>query len=159
MAARKILVKNLATTETLGCMSVLCSDKTGTLTLGRMTAVEAGFLDKSIDLENLASLASAANLPGLDSMHLCASLCCAASFDPSTMHLPIAERGIRGDGTDGAVLKFAESLGSVERIREDHDKLFELPFNSKNKWMMTIWAERGPAEPMMFVKGLLVAVF
>lgn len=36
MAARNVLVKNLASIETLGCMSVLCSDKTGTLTEGNM---------------------------------------------------------------------------------------------------------------------------
>jgi sodium/potassium-transporting ATPase subunit alpha len=36
MAKRHVLVKNLATIETLGCMSVLCSDKTGTLTAGKM---------------------------------------------------------------------------------------------------------------------------
>ena len=36
MAKRNVLVKNLATIETLGCMSVLCSDKTGTLTVGKM---------------------------------------------------------------------------------------------------------------------------
>jgi sodium/potassium-transporting ATPase subunit alpha len=36
MAKHHVLVKNLATIETLGCMSVLCSDKTGTLTMGQM---------------------------------------------------------------------------------------------------------------------------
>ena len=39
MAARHVLVKNLATIETLGCMSVLCSDKTGTLTEGNMVSL------------------------------------------------------------------------------------------------------------------------
>ena len=39
MAARHVLVKNLATIETLGCMSVLCSDKTGTLTEGNMVGL------------------------------------------------------------------------------------------------------------------------
>lgn len=38
MAKRNVLVKNLATIETLGCMSVLCSDKTGTLTEGKMAS-------------------------------------------------------------------------------------------------------------------------
>ena len=39
MAARHVLVKNLANIETLGCMSVLCSDKTGTLTEGNMVGL------------------------------------------------------------------------------------------------------------------------
>lgn len=40
MAKRNVLVKNLATIETLGCMSVLCSDKTGTLTQGKMVSAQ-----------------------------------------------------------------------------------------------------------------------
>jgi len=43
MAKHNILVKNLATIETLGCMSVLCSDKTGTLTVGKMVGVLSSF--------------------------------------------------------------------------------------------------------------------
>jgi sodium/potassium-transporting ATPase subunit alpha len=39
MAANQVLVKNLATIETLGCISVLCSDKTGTLTQGKMVSL------------------------------------------------------------------------------------------------------------------------
>lgn len=54
MAARHVLVKNLATIETLGCMSVLCSDKTGTLTEGNMVRL-ASFTIKS-DTERLFSL-------------------------------------------------------------------------------------------------------
>ena len=46
MSARHVLVKNLATIETLGCMSVLCSDKTGTLTEGNMVGLIANGLQK-----------------------------------------------------------------------------------------------------------------
>ena len=46
MAARHVLVKNLATIETLGCMSVLCSDKTGTLTEGNMVGLIPNGLEK-----------------------------------------------------------------------------------------------------------------
>lgn len=48
MAKHKVLVKNLATIETLGCMSVLCSDKTGTLTIGKMVSILNGFIASSI---------------------------------------------------------------------------------------------------------------
>lgn len=44
MAKRNVLVKNLATIETLGCMSVLCSDKTGTLMIGKMVRPFVAFL-------------------------------------------------------------------------------------------------------------------
>ena len=46
LAARHVLVKNLATFETLGCMSVLCSDKTGTLTEGNMVGLIHNGLQK-----------------------------------------------------------------------------------------------------------------
>jgi sodium/potassium-transporting ATPase subunit alpha len=148
MAARKILVKNLSTVETLGCMSVLCSDKTGTLTLGKMTAVKMAFEDGEVPLEDR-------NRKGLAELHRCATLCCASSFDPATMHLPINERAIRGDGTDGAVLKFAETVGNAEAIRQDWIKIFELPFNSKNKYMATLVSSDDPEEDKvrLFVKG------
>jgi len=45
MAKRNVLVKNLGTIETLGCMSVLCSDKTGTLTVGKMVACHSRLID------------------------------------------------------------------------------------------------------------------
>ena len=46
MAARHVLVKNLAIIETLGCISVLCSDKTGTLTEGNMVGLLPNGLEK-----------------------------------------------------------------------------------------------------------------
>lgn len=46
MAARKVLVKNLSIIETIGAISILCSDKTGTLTKGKMSVENVGFIDK-----------------------------------------------------------------------------------------------------------------
>jgi sodium/potassium-transporting ATPase subunit alpha len=48
MAKRNVLVKNLATIETLGCMSVLCSDKTGTLTTGVMVRPEFSVVSRLV---------------------------------------------------------------------------------------------------------------
>jgi sodium/potassium-transporting ATPase subunit alpha len=48
MAKRNVLVKNLATIETLGCMSVLCSDKTGTLTTGVMVSPEFSVVSRLV---------------------------------------------------------------------------------------------------------------
>jgi sodium/potassium-transporting ATPase subunit alpha len=61
------------------------------------------------------------------------------------MHLPIQERKINGDATDQAVLRLAESLGSVSQLRKDWKKVFEISFNSKNKFMVRIMAPASQA--------------
>ena len=54
--------------------------------------------------------------------------------------MPIHERKINGDATDQAVLRLSESLGSVAQLRQDWKKIFEIAFNSKNKFMIRIMA-------------------
>ena len=88
-----------------------------------------------------------------------ARLCNGASFDTNPEHaaLPIDQRPIKGDATDTAVLRFAESLPGMDctQVISAHEKLFEIPFNSRNKWMLTVQRERGGAdsELWMLVKG------
>ena len=65
-----------------------------------------------------------------------AGLCNSGEFDASTGHLPLHERKLHGDATDQAVLRFSESLGAVDELREAWIKTFELAFNSKNKFMI-----------------------
>ncbi|OBZ69253.1 Sodium/potassium-transporting ATPase subunit alpha-1 [Grifola frondosa] len=114
MAKRNVLVKNLATIETLGCMSVLCSDKTGTLTVGKMSLQNVAFLDTEYGVDSMKekSAVDSHDLPpaALKPLHMVARLCNGAKFDSTTAHLPIEERAIKGDATDTAVLRFAESL-------------------------------------------------
>ncbi|KAI8910746.1 calcium ATPase transmembrane domain M-containing protein [Powellomyces hirtus] len=149
MAARKVLVKNLATIETLGCMSVLCSDKTGTLTEGHMHVQSCGFLDETFS----AGKASVVSFPAMRNLQACARLCNGAVFDESTNHEPAAKRFVKGDATDSAVLRFAADLPDDGAITEGHRKLFEIPFNSKNKWMMTLQQDIETNKTSILVKG------
>lgn len=71
-------------------------------------------------------------------MRMLAGLCNSGEFDAATMHLPIAERKINGDATDQALLRLSESLGSVAELRRDYKKVFEIAFNSKNKFMVRL---------------------
>ncbi|KAG6335104.1 hypothetical protein ID866_3993, partial [Astraeus odoratus] len=161
MAARHVLVKNLATIETLGCISVLCSDKTGTLTAGKMTVESVAFLDachsaKDIYLTIPSSPNPTASSAALKVLHAIARLCNGAKFDsaPANMAKLVEERAVKGDPTDTALLRFAENLslgglqtdGATDAI-EKYRKLFEIPFNSKNKWMMSIIRDTS-ASPM-----------
>ncbi|EIW75558.1 calcium ATPase transmembrane domain M-containing protein [Coniophora puteana RWD-64-598 SS2] len=167
MAKRQVLVKNLATIETLGCMSVLCSDKTGTLTAGRMSVENIAFLGESHNvaagLEEGSSLMDPSVRKALTDLQLAARICNAAKFDSATVHLSVAERNVKGDPTDTALLRFSESIQGIDGtdVRRAWHTIFEIPFNSKNKWMMSVVERAGNdekdlvqrEEPLMLVKG------
>jgi len=88
-----------------------------------------------------------------------ARLCNEAHFEDST--LPLAERTVKGNATDAAVLVFAQSLSvpsigvNTDALLASYVKLFEIPFNPRNKWMLTVVRERGldDKDPLMLVKG------
>ncbi|TDL21473.1 calcium ATPase transmembrane domain M-containing protein [Rickenella mellea] len=171
MAKRHVLVKNLATIETLGCMSVLCSDKTGTLTQGKMSVQNVAFLNRTYGVDDFTEKFESGPAPApaaFKPLHTIARLCNGAKFDAKTESLPVEDRIVKGDATDTAVLRFSESL-SLPSIGVDtpallgsHEKIFEIPFNSRNKWMLTVIRERKTSEsdektvesdPWMLVKG------
>lgn len=74
----------------------------------------------------------------LDQLRTVAGLCNSAEFDAQTRRLPLAQRRIHGDATDSAILRFAESLGSVAELKRCWQSRFELAFNSKNKFMIRV---------------------
>jgi len=71
-------------------------------------------------------------------LRIASALCNAAEFDASTLDRPIHLTKIYGDPTDQAILRLSETLGSVNELRSNWKKLFEIPFNSKNKFMIRI---------------------
>ncbi|KAK2807063.1 hypothetical protein FQN51_004677 [Onygenales sp. PD_10] len=160
MRKNKILCKSLATVETLGSVSVICSDKTGTLTKNEMFVTDS-FTGGKQCTEEAARKAileanDATNGPNkaMDQLRRVGGLCNAAEFDASTVNFPVSQMKMFGDPTDQAILRFSQTLGSVSKLRDDTKKLFEIAFNSRNKFMIRIMHSLDAgAEDMLYIKG------
>ncbi len=119
MAKRKALMKTLTSVETLGSVTVICTDKTGTLTQNRMAVAKLWVNEELIE--------PGAVMTGETSRLLLttAALCSNAR---------LVDSGYRGDPTETALFKAAyESLGSISAIR-----VSEIPFDAERKMMTTI---------------------
>ncbi|KAF5850735.1 hypothetical protein GGP41_010437 [Bipolaris sorokiniana] len=147
MRKNKILCKSLKTVETLGSVSVICSDKTGTLTKNKMVVTDVCSVDKTYTVDAALREMAAAEFitdgtvpkpAAIEQIRIVGGLCNSGEFDAATMHLPIADRKINGDATDQAILRLSESFGSVNELRNQWKKTFEIAFNSKNKFMVRI---------------------
>ena len=120
MAKKKALVKQLPAVETLGSATVICSDKTGTLTENKMTVVE---------YETADSLLSGKE-KNIDKLVMCGALCNNAS---------LIQNKVQGDPTEGALLLFAEKNNySVDELIRNNPKQEEKPFDSDRKLMTVI---------------------
>lgn len=153
MKQTNILPKGLATVETLGCVNVICSDKTGTLTQNRMYVKSLGMVDWEFKMEDLTPGADMSD--GLANLLRASVLCNDAFFEPATLELPLYERRVNGNATDAAVLRLADSVGATApKHVEPYQRIHQIPFNSKNKWMLTM--HRNPAANQgytIYVKG------
>ncbi|KAL7276120.1 hypothetical protein RUND412_000910 [Rhizina undulata] len=152
MKKHKVLCKSLATVETLGAVSLVCSDKTGTLTKNQMSVKNVFTGGKQYTPE-----AARQNItdPTIKQFHTVAGVCNAGTFDATTLHLPLADRKINGDATDQAILRLAEGLGPVQGLNDAWKKVLEIPFNSKSKFMITVVENRDSedSEYLLLMKG------
>ncbi|KAK2049021.1 Na,H/K antiporter P-type ATPase [Colletotrichum somersetense] len=144
MQKQKILCKSLKTVETLGSVSVICSDKTGTLTQNKMIVTECAIGTKTMSAEGAREALTQNKNNSLQQLRAIAGLCNAGQFDAATIRLPLNERVIHGDATDQAILRFSESLGPVNELRRCWQTKYELAFNSKNKYMIRVLGMSNP---------------
>ncbi|KAL2770047.1 potassium-transporting ATPase alpha chain 2 isoform 1 [Daubentonia madagascariensis] len=159
MAKKNCLVKNLEAVETLGSTSIICSDKTGTLTQNRMTVAHLWFdnqifvADTSEDHSNQVFDQSSRTWASLSKI---ITLCNRAEFKPGQESVPIMKKVVVGDASETALLKFSEViLGDVMEIRKRNRKVAEIPFNSTNKFQLSIHETEDPNDKrfLMVMKG------
>merc|ERR1719427_672293 len=142
MASKNCLVKNLEAVETLGSTSTICSDKTGTLTQNRMTVAHMWFDNKIVEAdtsEDQSGTAFDKNAPGWKRLERVACLCNRAEFKGGQNEVSILKREVNGDASEAAILKCTElSKGNVMEYRKRNKKVCEIPFNSANKFQVSI---------------------
>ena len=149
MKKANVLPKALTTVETLGCVNVICSDKTGTLTENRMTVVSVGFVDKRYTLEEVQGITTDGGKTSHDESEMLRAfgkqlgICNDAIYEHQVFasEKPTAEelktRPANGNATDVAILRFSDSFESVEAVRRENPRVAFVAFNSRSKWMMT----------------------
>uniref|UniRef100_A0A8C2L6D0 Sodium/potassium-transporting ATPase subunit alpha n=1 Tax=Cyprinus carpio TaxID=7962 RepID=A0A8C2L6D0_CYPCA len=142
MAKKNCLVKNLEAVETLGSTSTICSDKTGTLTQNRMTVAHMWFdnqIHEADTTENQSGTSFDRSSATWAALARVAGLCNRAVFLAEQENLPILKRDVAGDASESALLKCIElCCGSVKEMRNQYTKCAEIPFNSTNKYQLSI---------------------
>lgn len=157
MIRRKTIVRKLSAVETLGCATIICSDKTGTITENEMTVKEIyinnefvhvtgdGYQIEGDFLVNNKEIKE--TYPHLKNMLLYGLLCNHANL--------VVKKGkyqIEGDPTDGALLVAARKFGLPAEIKQGYKIIKEIPFDANRK-RMSVVVEDENKRRFLIIKG------
>ncbi|AWW35581.1 cation-translocating P-type ATPase [Streptomyces cadmiisoli] len=156
MAKKGAIVKKLASVETLGSTTQICTDKTGTLTLNQMTAREMLLAGRRLTVSG-EGYSSQGRISPTDEQPLPQALDHALAAMALCTDAVIRDGEVVGDPTEGALVVLAEKGGiDVTGLRQERPRRLEVPFDSDYKFMATFhdWTDdSGRAVVRCFVKG------
>ncbi|MGE4294207.1 MAG: cation-translocating P-type ATPase [Campylobacterales bacterium] len=149
MASRNAIIRKLPAVETLGSTTVICSDKTGTLTQNRMTVQQIVAGGESVDRSDQTPIDPHTNRALLETLR--AGLLC----NDSKLVEKEGRIQTEGDPTEGALIAAAALAGlQHEPLEREHPRLDSIPFESDRQYMATLH-ELGATENALYVKGSL----
>ena len=168
MAKRRAIVRKLPAVETLGGVTVICSDKTGTITENQMTVTEIRTLSGAYRVTGggyareggvfqLAGNEAPVDLSddiGLERCLRAGVLC-----NDSDLVEKDGRWQCEGDPTEGALLVAASKAGlPIDELRSERPRLDVIPFDSNRRLMATVHQVPGESQPVVFVKGAVEQV-
>lgn len=127
LAKSNAIIKKLIAAETVGCVSVICSDKTGTLTMGKMQAERFFINDGEVLPQNLNENIEKHNYVALN----------AAINSTAEIYIEKGKKSGVGSYTEQALLWAINRKYDYKRLRKNAEVVNKIPFNSKNKFMVT----------------------
>ena len=165
MAHRRAIIRKLPAVETLGSTTVICSDKTGTLTENQMTvqAIVAGEQHYTVSGPGYAprgqiladeQLVIPTQAPALRECLIAGLLC-----NDSALVERDGRWLVEGDPTEGALISVAQKAGlSPQRVGEEYPRIDVVPFESQHQYMATLHQQTAGAASVMYMKGAVEPV-
>ncbi|MDP1893524.1 MAG: cation-transporting P-type ATPase [Hydrogenophaga sp.] len=166
MAARHAVIRRLPAVETLGSVTVICSDKTGTLTRNEMTVQQVVLADRVVDVDGAGYAPDGAlrsnghhlqpaelfrEAPALLALAEAAALC-----NDASLHLEGGHWQLAGDPTEGALLTLAMKVGiDPQELARERPRTGAIPFESEHRYMATAHTAEAdaPAGHDLLLKG------
>ncbi|XP_041377017.1 calcium-transporting ATPase type 2C member 1-like [Gigantopelta aegis] len=159
MAKRKAIVKKLPVVETLGCVTVICSDKTGTLTKNEMTVTHIVAADgQEAEVTGVGYNANGEVTCNFQKVRVESHPAFAKVIEVGCVcnNADISDGCLLGQPTEGALIAVAQKM-HMGNVREQYTRLQEMPFNSDNKYMVVkcVLTYSQNKEELLFLKGAL----